>query len=176
MIRKFDCQVKPDPASGEAQDVARFLPYAQSMSRGNPDLAQELLITALEAVRDRVPKSHVLQRMRFRRNYDWSCRGVENGSSGTSADKPSRRRRPEVLPYDDTMPYARDRDRVDDGVLFKIQYERLMGALTAKERDYWSRMERRGHYARGREAHNGWRRMVALKNQVREKVSRYLEV
>ncbi len=65
MVRKIDCQVKPNALSGEDRDVAMFLPYAKSMSRGNPDLAQELLITALEAVRDGVPKSHVLQRMRF---------------------------------------------------------------------------------------------------------------
>ena len=176
MVRKIDDQVKPNSSGGEDRGVAMFLTYAKSMARGNADLAQELLITALEAVRDGVPKSHVLQRMRFRRDYDWTCQGVQNGTSGVSADKPSRRRRPEVQSYDDSAPYARDRDRVDDLALFKIQYERLMAVLTAEERDYWTRMEVCGYYARGREAHNSWRRMVALKNQVRERVREYLEI
>ena len=154
--------------------LSQYLRVARNMSHGDDDLMQELALSALNSLRKgETDRGRIIRRMFCDRMDYWQ--GYSSVTRwGISVDNGHWNRRQQRLSYDDGKVWVDPRDSVEDVALFNVCRERLVRAMTEKERRYYE--QRTAGFNTSSKDHTAMCREYLLRKGLREKVRQFLEV
>ncbi len=151
-----------------ANAALEYLPVARSMSRGDRDLQQELMVGVIEGIQRGIERSHIIHRLIFRRkNYYDGYLSVSR--FGVSIDTGKKTRRPDRQRISIEDLSLRSSDDPSQVALFSIGFQRFKNNLEGQEVQWWAAKEK--GLPSSRAGFNGWSSTTAhrIKTRVREK-------
>ena len=169
----------PKSAYTDSLPIEAYIPYAESMSRGDEDLRQELFLAAFHTIRKgytypaRVIHSMQMARIAYRRGWGKS---IDNGN-------PWRRPRGSLTPISynggwttdpGIVAYCSSTDTPEDIALFRISFERFESALSPLERRYVD-LKLTGFAVNDRKLGISRYMVTRVRNHIRQKFSEQVE-